>query len=37
VRNGIWWLVDLFTAGSRCDDYYNRRKAREIVDALKVT
>ena len=32
---GIWWLVDIFTAGSRCDDY-NRRKAREIADALRV-
>jgi len=36
VRSGIWWLVDLFTAGSRCDDC-NRRKVQEIVDALKVT
>ena len=32
---GIWWLVDLFTAGSRCDDY-NRRKAEEIVASLKL-
>ena len=27
---GIWWLVDIFTAGSRCDTY-NRNKAQEIV------
>lgn len=33
---GIWGLIDLFTAGSRCDDY-NRRKAREIIDALKLS
>ncbi|HPA96745.1 MAG: TM2 domain-containing protein [Acidobacteria bacterium] len=33
---GIWWIVDLFTAGSRCDDY-NRSKAEEIVAALKVS
>jgi|LQYC01.1.fsa_nt_gi ribosomal protein S27AE len=33
---GIWWLIDLFTAGSRCDEY-NRAKAQEIVDALKVS
>jgi hypothetical protein len=33
---GIWTLIDLFTAGSRCDDY-NRRKAQEIIAALKVT
>lgn len=32
---GIWFLIDLFTAGSRCDDY-NRRKAQEIVQALKL-
>ena len=32
---GIWWLIDLFTAGSRCDDY-NRQKAQEIISALKV-
>lgn len=32
---GIWWLIDLFTAGSRCDEY-NRQKAQEIVAALKV-
>lgn len=32
---GIWWLIDLFTAGSRCDDY-NRQKAQEIASALKV-
>jgi TM2 domain-containing membrane protein YozV len=33
---GIWWLIDIFTAGSRADDY-NRTKAREIVAALSVT
>ena len=33
---GIWWLVDLFTAGSRCDSY-NRGKAEEIVASLKLT
>jgi hypothetical protein len=33
---GIWWLVDIFTAGSRCDDY-NRRKAREISQALRLS
>lgn len=32
---GIWWLIDLFTAGSRCDDY-NRAKAQEIVASLKL-
>ncbi len=32
---GIWWLIDLFTAGSRSDDY-NRRKAEEIVASLKL-
>jgi TM2 domain len=32
---GIWGLVDLFTAGSRADDY-NRRKAQEIVQALSL-
>ena len=31
---GIWTLIDLFTAGSRCDEY-NRRKAQEIVQALR--
>jgi TM2 domain-containing membrane protein YozV len=33
---GIWTLIDLFTAGSRCDEY-NRRKAQEIVTAVKLT
>ncbi|MDD3654727.1 MAG: FHA domain-containing protein [Desulfotomaculaceae bacterium] len=33
---GIWWLIDIFTAGSRCDEY-NRQKAQEIVTALKLT
>ena len=32
----IWWLVDIFTAGSRCDNY-NRQKAQEIVAALRVS
>ena len=32
---GLWTLIDLFTAGSRCDEY-NRRKAQEIIAALKV-
>jgi len=31
----IWWLVDIFTAGSRCDDY-NRLKAQEIAAAMKI-
>jgi len=30
---GLWWLIDLFTAGSRTDEY-NRRKAEDIVAAL---
>jgi hypothetical protein len=33
---GIWALIDLFTAGSRCDEY-NRRKAQEIIAALKLS
>ena len=33
---GIWRLIDIFTAGSRCDEH-NRRKATDIVSALKVT
>jgi TM2 domain-containing membrane protein YozV len=32
---GIWWLVDLFTAKSRCDDY-NRRKAFELLQAMRL-
>ncbi|MBB4639261.1 TM2 domain-containing protein [Longimicrobium terrae] len=32
---GIWWLIDVFTASSRADDY-NRQKAKEIIDALSV-
>ena len=32
---GLWTLIDLFTAGSRCDEY-NRRKAQDIIAALKV-
>lgn len=30
---GIWGLIDVFTAGSRADNY-NRDKAREIVQSL---
>lgn len=30
---GIWLLVDLFSVGTRCDDY-NRRKALEIISSL---
>jgi hypothetical protein len=33
---GIWWVIDVFTAGSRADDY-NREKAREIIAALNVS
>ena len=33
---GLWWLIDIFTAGSRCDDF-NRRKAQEIAAALTVS
>ena len=33
---GLWGLIDLFTAGSRADDY-NRRKAQEIVAAIRST
>lgn len=33
---GIWAIIDIFTAGSRCDEY-NRRKAQEILGALKVS
>ena len=32
---GIWGLIDIFTAGSRADEY-NRQKAQEIVAALKL-
>jgi hypothetical protein len=31
---GLWGLIDIFTAGSRCDDH-NRRKAQEIVQSLR--
>ena len=31
---GLWGLIDIFTAGGRCDDY-NRRKAEEIIGALQ--
>ena len=32
----IWWLVDIFTAASRCDTH-NRHKAHEIVSAPRVS
>ena len=33
---GIWAIIDLFTAGSRCDNY-NRRKAHEIFQAIRMS
>jgi hypothetical protein len=33
---GIWWLIDLFTVKSRCDDY-NRNKANELLEAIRLT
>lgn len=33
---GIWWLIDLFTAKNRCDDY-NRGKAMEILQTLRMS
>ena len=33
---GIWWLVDIFTAGSRCDSY-NRSKAQDIASGVRVS
>jgi TM2 domain-containing membrane protein YozV len=33
---GIWWLIDIFTAGSRADDY-NRRKAQDIASGVRVS
>ncbi len=33
---GLWGLIDLFTAKSRCNDY-NRRKANELYQALKLS
>ncbi len=33
---GLWALIDLFTAGSRCDGY-NRRKAQEIAAGVRLT
>jgi len=33
---GIWWLVDIFTAGSRCDSY-NRDKAKDIAAGVRVS
>jgi TM2 domain-containing membrane protein YozV len=32
---GIWWVIDVFTAGSRADDY-NRQKAQEIIATLQL-
>jgi TM2 domain-containing membrane protein YozV len=32
----IWWLVDLFTASTRADDY-NRQKAQDIAAAIKAS
>jgi TM2 domain-containing membrane protein YozV len=32
---GIWWLIDLFTAKNRTDDY-NRNKAMEILAAVRM-
>ena len=33
---GIWWLFDLFTITGRCDEF-NRRKAADILQALKIS
>jgi hypothetical protein len=33
---GVWWVIDIFTAGGRADDY-NRQKAKEIIASLQVT
>jgi TM2 domain-containing membrane protein YozV len=33
---GIWWLIDLFTAKSRCDSY-NRQKAGELLEAIRMS
>jgi hypothetical protein len=33
---GIWWLIDIFTAATRCDDF-NRRKATEIAAGVRVS
>jgi len=32
---GIWWLIDLFTAKNRTDDY-NRQKAMEILTVVRM-
>lgn len=32
---GIWWLIDLFTAKGRCDEY-NRRKAMELLQIIRM-
>ena len=32
---GVWTIIDIFTAGARCDEY-NRRKASEIIASLKL-
>ena len=31
---GLWWLIDIFTAAGRTDDF-NRRKSHEIVNTLR--
>jgi TM2 domain-containing membrane protein YozV len=33
---GIWWLIDLFTAKSRCDNY-NRQKANELLQVIRLS
>ena len=30
----VWWLIDLFTAAERADDF-NRAKAHEIANSLR--
>ena len=30
----LWWLIDIFTAGGRADEF-NRNKAREIAVSLR--
>ncbi|MDR3792333.1 MAG: TM2 domain-containing protein [Terracidiphilus sp.] len=32
---GIWWLIDLFTAKNRTDNY-NRQKAMELLAVIKL-
>jgi hypothetical protein len=33
---GIWWLIDLFTAKNRCDNY-NRQKAVELLQVIRLS